>query len=179
MKIHIFGASGTGTTTIGLELSKELKIPFFDSDDYFWEKTDLAFQKIRVREERQALLQQDLEKHANWIVSGAFCEWGDFLIPQFTLAIFLYVPHDIRMQRLDEREVLRYGTDITSIDHPMNAAHELFISWASKYDTAGLDMRSKAQHEEWIKILPCKVLRIEGDLPVSSIMQIVLMSGYA
>ncbi|CAC9976206.1 hypothetical protein FLAPXU55_03930 [Flavobacterium panici] len=39
MKIHIFGASESGVTTAGEALSKKLDIPYFDSDTYFWEKT--------------------------------------------------------------------------------------------------------------------------------------------
>ncbi|WP_228410094.1 shikimate kinase [Chryseobacterium viscerum] len=35
MKIHIFGASGSGVTTLGKALSEELNLEYFDSDDFF------------------------------------------------------------------------------------------------------------------------------------------------
>lgn len=35
MKIHIFGASGSGVTTLGNALANQLNIPYFDSDHYF------------------------------------------------------------------------------------------------------------------------------------------------
>ncbi len=35
-KIHIFGASGSGTSTLGAALSNELSYTHLDTDDYFW-----------------------------------------------------------------------------------------------------------------------------------------------
>ena len=34
--IHIYGASGSGTSTLGRKLSEELGYKFMDTDDYFW-----------------------------------------------------------------------------------------------------------------------------------------------
>jgi adenylate kinase family enzyme len=39
-RIHIFGASGSGTSTFGRALAAELSIRFFDADDYYWLDTD-------------------------------------------------------------------------------------------------------------------------------------------
>ncbi|GAB3319388.1 hypothetical protein GCM10027299_11850 [Larkinella ripae] len=38
MKLHLFGASGSGVTTLGTALAAQLHLPYVDSDDYFWEK---------------------------------------------------------------------------------------------------------------------------------------------
>ncbi|WP_414847104.1 shikimate kinase [Chryseobacterium sp. IT-36CA2] len=35
MRIHIFGASGSGVTTLGKALSEKLNIEYLDSDDFF------------------------------------------------------------------------------------------------------------------------------------------------
>jgi len=35
-RIHILGASGSGTTTLGRALAERLQCPHFDTDDYFW-----------------------------------------------------------------------------------------------------------------------------------------------
>ena len=37
--IHIFGASGSGTTTLGKKISEELGYSFMDTDDYFSYRT--------------------------------------------------------------------------------------------------------------------------------------------
>lgn len=40
------------------------------------------------------------------------------------------------------------------------------MEWASKYDTAGLEMRSRKLHEEWLSGLPCRVVKLEGDINI-------------
>jgi Shikimate kinase len=39
-RIHILGASGSGTTTLGRALAERLQYPHFDTDDSFWVPTD-------------------------------------------------------------------------------------------------------------------------------------------
>ena len=39
--IHIFGASGSGTTTLGKKICEELGYTQMDTDDYFWMPTSL------------------------------------------------------------------------------------------------------------------------------------------
>lgn len=42
-----------------------------------------------------------------------------------------------------------------------------FLEWASLYDTAGMEVRSRALHEHWMADLSCPVLKIEGDCSVN------------
>ena len=42
-KIHIFGASGSGVSTLGKLLSQAWKIPVFDFDDYYWADSEIPF----------------------------------------------------------------------------------------------------------------------------------------
>jgi cytidylate kinase len=39
MKLHILGASGSGVSTLGRELATRLNVPYFDADDFYWEKS--------------------------------------------------------------------------------------------------------------------------------------------
>ena len=45
--IHIFGASGSGTTTLAEKISRELGYFHLDTDDYFWLPTDPPFCRKR------------------------------------------------------------------------------------------------------------------------------------
>ncbi len=111
-RIHIFGASGSGTTTLAKLLAGKLGWKHYDTDDYYWEPTDPPFQKPRVASERIRLLMPKLETSDNWILSGSLCGWGDVFIPLFDKAIFLWIPSDIRMERLRVREEEKYGEHI-------------------------------------------------------------------
>lgn len=172
-RIHILGASASGTTTLADAIAKKTGYCHFDTDKYYWLPTDVPFSEKRDVEDRQALLKKDLESHREWILSGSLCGWGDILISYFELVIYLFVPKEIRMKRLLERERMRYGDKIEQSGE-LYRQHLEFVEWAAQYDEAGVEMRSKALHEDWLAKLPCPVLRIEGDMTVEERLNIVL-----
>ena len=174
-RIHIFGASGSGTTTLGQLLSKRIDIPHFDTDDYFWEQSLIPYIKKRERSERVDLLKTKLQRFPEWILSGSLDGWGDFTIPLFTLAIFPWIPEEIRIKRLRKREIERYGSEALSPGGWFHENSEAFIAWASKYDSGGMDIRSRALHEQWMKELPCKLLLFEEPLSLDELISKVLI----
>lgn len=161
-RLHILGASGSGTSTLGKALCARHGGTHVDTDDVFWLKTDPPFTDIRPREERVALMRRKLERAENWIVSGSMCGWGDVFIPRFDLVVFLLVPTEIRLKRLTERESRRHGPEGIEPGGRMHDAFIEFMAWTAQYDNGAPTMRSRALHEQWLARLPCPVLRIEG-----------------
>ena len=161
-RIHVTGASGSGCTTLGRALAERLGWVHLDTDDYFWLPSDPPFQTIREGAERRALLGADLEQHAAWTLTGSLSGWGDVFIPLFDLVVFLWIPPEVRLARLMEREVSRYGTAALAPGGKMHETHVKFMDWAALYDTADASIRSKARHEQWLETLPCPVVRLEG-----------------
>lgn len=166
-RIHIVGASGSGTSTLAKAISEKLGYKHLDTDQYYWLPTEEPFTKVRSIEDRIQLLSADLEGQDKWVLSGSLCGWGDVFIPYFDLVIFMWIPQDIRMKRLEAREVGRYGEDIAAGGR-RHGSYQKFMEWASEYDTAGVEMRSKALHEAWLAALPlrCRIERLEGDLSI-------------
>lgn len=162
-RIHIFGASGSGTTTLGRAVAERMGLPAFDADDVFWERTDPPFTTIVPVPLRQERLRSALVDRAGWILSGSLTGWGDFLIRDFDLVVFLALPPAIRMERLRRRERQRNGDRILE-GGDLHHSHRAFMTWAEGYDQGGLEMRSRATHEAWMATLACPVLRLEGDL---------------
>lgn len=162
-RIHIFGAAGSGTTTLGTAIAQRQGHRHLDVDTYFWEPSTPPFRNIREVTARQRMLADALDAHPRWVLSGSLSVWGDMFIPRFELAIFLHIPHEIRMARIMARERQRYG-DAIAPGGEMHTQHLEFIEWASKYDTADESMRSLRLHEKWITTLPCRCVRLEGDL---------------
>ena len=158
-KIHIFGASGAGTTTIGRLACGILGYTHFDTDDYFWMPTDEPFTLERPENECLEALDADLAAKESWILSGSVMSWGNPLIPRFELAIFVSVPRETRIERLKKREVERYGNRIL----PGGDRYEdsqWFIEWAASYDDGTREGRSLPKHEAWLERFNCPVLRI-------------------
>lgn len=76
MKLHLFGASGTGVTTLGEALGRLLGVPYFDSDAYYWEPSDPPFTKRRPAQVRDVALAHDVARADGWILGGSIGAWG-------------------------------------------------------------------------------------------------------
>ncbi len=110
-------------------------------------------------------MNDDIEKHKNIVISGSLGGWSDVLIPQFSLAIRLQIDANIRIDRLRKREKEHFGNRI-EVGGDMYENHLEFIEWAKSYDSGDLTMRSKAQHDEWQKLLKCPLILLDGNAPL-------------
>ncbi len=155
MNILITGASGSGTTTLGNYVADKLGWNAVDTDDYFWLPTDPPYTDRRDPSQRQTLFINELATAPDNVVSGSLYGWGDEIENGFDAIAFLYLPAEIRLQRLERREIERYG-----------AANPEFLSWAASYDHNPTDGRSLEKHNRWLAQRSCPILRLEGDLTV-------------
>ena len=172
--IHILGASGSGTTTSGRALAARLQCAHFDTDDYFWLPTDPPFTHQRACTERQQLLMDALTAQDAWVLSGALCGWGDIAIPCFELVVFLAIPHDLRMERLRQREHERFGERILPGKN-MYESSQAFLAWAASYDEGGLDIRSRQRHDQWLGMLPCPIICFEGEYTIEEHLAVLMV----
>ncbi len=170
--IHIYGASGSGTTTLAKYISGKLRYAFMDTDDYFWKPTNPPYKEKRNVSERLELMKKDIAKFDRVIISGSLVDWGDELIPLFTFVIRLNTATDIRIERLKRREYERFGSRI-EIGGDMYDAHQEFLAWAAAYDCGDANMRSKAKHDEWQKLLKCKQIILDGNVGVEDNFEII------
>ena len=163
-RIHVFGASGSGTSSLATEIARRFGHRHLDTDDYYWLPTSPPFRETRPADQRLALLRGALGESSAWVLSGSLCGWGDPLVPEFQLVVFLHVPTPIRLARLARRELGRYGAEAIAPGGSLRQAHEQFLDWAGRYDTGGPEMRSRAMHEAWLAGIACPIVRLEGDL---------------
>ena len=170
--IHITGAAGSGTTTLARAMARKYGHTHLDTDDYFWEKTDPPFAMKREYALRQKLLGEAIGSCEKCVISGSLTEWGDIFIPLFKLVIYVYTPTEVRLERLRKREFEWFGSRILP-GGDMAAEQERFLLWAAEYDDGGMDIRSARHHAEWLKMVDCPVVRLDGMLPVEENMAIL------
>lgn len=157
-RVNILGASGSGASTVGRAVSAALDRPHFDVDDYYHELTDPPFQRQRSPHDRCELLTSDLNRHAGWVLSGGIAGWLPYPQIDVTLFVFLWVPAEIRLERLRSREHRRFGERVLP-GGDMFAAHEEFIQWASRYDAGDVEGKTLARHEAYLAAQTCRVMR--------------------
>jgi adenylate kinase family enzyme len=156
MRILITGAAGTGTTTVGRAVAETLGAALFEADDYFWLPTDPPFRHKRDAEHRLSLIIEDLNRAPSAVIAGSIVDWGKELEDSLSLIAFLTVPASVRVSRLREREVAKFGH-----------VNPSFLEWAAQYDEGRMAGRSLRKHESWLSKRNCTILRIDGDISVN------------
>ena len=172
-RIHIFGASGPGTTTLANALSEKLAVPLIDADEICWEPTEPPYQKRISVKERVRRLNIETAKTDSWILSGSL--WSESIIQSFpfTLVIFLYLPVEDRIARLEAREIERYGERVQLGGDRYDKSKQ-FIEWARMYDTGDDKIRSLSLHEQWMSKMQFLLLRLNSCAPLSDLVNKVI-----
>lgn len=166
MLIHVTGASGSGTSTLGAALAAELGGEYLDADDYYWLPTSPPFTHKRPAPERLASLLADLQPHPTCVVAGSIVGWGAALEDAFDLVVFLYLDTPLRIERLRRREIAQLGH-----------ADPAFLDWAAQYDSGPPVGRSLAKHRAWLARRTCRVIELHGDLSVRARVAAVRQAG--
>lgn len=171
-RVYIFGASGTGSTTLGAEVASELALPHVDSDDHYWAPVEPPFSAKRAPEDRVASMSNALGD-GGWVLSGACHGWGNKLTDQASLIVFVTLPTPTRIERLRKREKARFGHRIDE-NGDMFEIHKDFIKWVKGYDDPSFHGRNLAAHETWLDQQSKRVVRIEGRLDVENAKALVI-----
>ncbi|MEV7431396.1 AAA family ATPase [Nocardioides sp. NPDC092400] len=156
-RLHVVGASGSGTTTLARSLADHWAVPHADADDYFWLPSDPPYVRKRPEADRTALMRSMFVPRDAWVLSGSLVGWGDDVVSQCDAVVFLTLDPEERLRRLEAREVRRRaGRDFDT------AAWAEFTEWARGYDRPGFEGRSRAAHEDWLAGLGQPVLRLDS-----------------
>ena len=172
-RIHITGASGSGTTTLGRAVAQHVALPHFDTDDFYWLPMEPVYSEKRVPEDRIRLMQELFAPRRAWVLSGSLMGWGDSLRPLFDMVVFLRTPMEERLARLRQREAVRFGTDAIGPNGERHDDHMAFMDWAGQYDNPEFEGRSRRRHEAWLADLHCPILRLDGTQRVDELVTVI------
>jgi adenylate kinase family enzyme len=172
-RIHVTGASGSGTTSLGRLIADRYGHRHVDTDDFYWLPTDPPYTRKRPVATRLELLDRALAGCDRWVLTGSLVDWGDPLIPRFQLVVYLFAPTGVRLARLRAREAERYGEHAIAPGGERHDAAEAFLEWASRYDDGGPEIRSRTLHDAWLVRVGCPVVRVDARAPVRDTLAMV------
>lgn len=101
-KIYLVGSVGSGKTTLGKVLAKELQLSFYEMDNIIFERLPLKDRK-RSDEEINKLVKSIIEQET-WLIEGTCLR--DIVQPIFNQSqaiIFLDMPYMLRVYRFSKR----------------------------------------------------------------------------
>jgi adenylate kinase family enzyme len=168
-RLHVTGASGSGTTTLGRALATHWSVPHADADDYFWVPTDPPYVEKRPESDRLSLMRSVFVPREAWVLSGSMVGWGEAVIHECEAIVFLTLDPEERLRRLEEREVHRRAGRSFDPD-----AWEAFLDWARSYDDPAFEGRSRVAHEKWLADRAQPVLRLDSAANSEDLLEAVL-----
>lgn len=168
-KVHVMGASGSGTTTLARALADAWSVPHADSDDYLFVPSDPPYVEQREPQQRLDLMRALFAPRAAWVLSGSLVGWGEPVVEECDAVVFLQLDPEERLRRLAAREERRRDGGVYDPD-----AWRDFMTWASGYDDPAFDGRSLHGHEAWLAQLSLPVLRLDSRAPTSELLAAVL-----
>jgi adenylate kinase family enzyme len=161
--IIVFGAPGAGSSTLGKELAQRLGFLHLDLDGYVWRwDTEIPYTAFRPQEESYELIMGNIAKCRHFVMSGSMGDDRKAFQSLFDLAVYITVPSEIRTERLRSRTFSQFGNRVLK-GGDMYENNNKFIESVANYET---NFRHE-QHEQWIKELPCRVLRVDGTKGIS------------
>ena len=157
--IMICGLNGSGKSTLGRSLAEKLQFYFIDNEDLFFPKTDpnYLYASPRTHEEVEKMLFHEIKVHENFVFAAVKGDYGEAIYPFFQYVILINAPKDIRLQRVKNRSFQKFGSRMLP-GGDLHKQEESFFEFV-KY-------RSENVVEEWIQLLNCPILRIDGTKPI-------------
>ncbi len=155
MGILICGLNGAGKSTLGKLLAKRLGWQFIDNEDLYFPKTDTkyAYSDPRGKEEVIRLLEERIERDRHFVFAAVKGDYGDKLLSLLDCIVVVDVPREIRLARVRERSLRKFGDRI--LDGGDLAQRE--NAWFSLVES-----RPEDYVEKWLETVDCPVIRVDG-----------------
>lgn len=163
--IVVFGANGCGKTTLGLELARKLNIKHLDVEDYYFEKSEIPYSKPRSKDKVIKLMLVDIENCDSFVLSAVTGDYGDKIRSMYKLGVFLSVPDDMRIERVERRSLEQYGERVLA-GGDMYEQEQNFLEYVRTRNLSIID--------EWAKTFACPLLHLDGTKAISENVQLII-----
>lgn len=165
--IIVCGLNGSGKSTLGKALAQKLQFYFIDNEDLYFPKTDpdYVYASPRTRGEVEALLFREIKAHENFVFASVKGDYGEAVYPFFRYAVLIDAPKDIRIQRVINRSLQKFG-------NRMLPGGDLYEREENFFQL--VKSRPENTVEEWVKSLECPVIRIDGTKSIEESVDLII-----
>ena len=176
--IAILGMNGAGKSTLAHALAKATGFAELDVEDFYFPEQrasrlhaldhdtvaetahlgDLPFSVARTKPEVEQLLLEAMSNESGFILAGVTLNFCPAILSRIDLAVVLSTPLEMRLQRIENRELRRFGTRVLPGGDMYDQQVEFRETARSRDpETAA---RSAAQ-------IGCPVLHMDGTAPAA------------
>ncbi len=162
--ICVCGLNGSGKTTLAGALAKELNFKHMDVEQYYFTSTNNPYSSSKTREEVEWMLLEDIKQNPCFVFSTVNGNMTEEINTYYNLVIYLDVPVEIRMNRIRQRAINKFGDRVLP-GGDMHEQEEKFFAYAEK--------RSPQKIENWLKTIPCPSIRLDGTKPIQENVRVI------
>lgn len=132
MKIRIAGACGSGKSYLARELSRQLRVPYYETDNWVWDR--------RRENTRFSVQERDAQLEAavgepSWIIEGVHYKWGQESFAQADLILLLDPGKFVRDCRVVRRFIrTRFGLEQANYKQSFKNLRTMLFEWNRDYD---------------------------------------------
>lgn len=163
--IAIVGGNGSGKTSLGKTLADMLGYKHMDIEDYYFKESAIPYADSRTREEVLALLLADIRKHRQFIISSVNCDFGDIINAMYDCIIYIKVPLEVRLNRIEQRGVNKFGNRVLEGGDMYEQEQEFYHFVAS---------RTMEKTDIWLHSMKCPIICIDGTEPIAKNAKFIL-----
>ena len=151
--ICVCGLNGSGKTTLADVLAEELNFKHMDIEQYFFTSMDNPYASSRTSEEAERLILEDINQNPRFVLSVVNGDISPKINGNYDLVVYLDAPLDIRMKRIRQRAIDKFGDRVLP-GGDMFEQEEKFFAFTQN--------RTSDKIEDWLRTLSHKVIRLDG-----------------
>lgn len=153
--IIVCGLNGCGKSTLGKVLAEKLGFYFIDNENLFFPKTASDYNRVLSRSHKEAekSLMNEIRTHENFVFAAVKGDFGKEVLHFYNYAVLIDVPKEIRLQRVKQRSLQKFGDRILP-------GGDLYEQEKEFFDT--VSSRTERYVEDWAESLKCHVIRVDG-----------------
>lgn len=166
MGLIICGLNGSGKSTLGRALAEHLGWRFIDNEDLYFPKDDpdYLFAHQRTQEEVERLLLEEVQRDERFVFAAVKGNYGDAVLPYYKAAVLVEVPREIRLQRVQQRSLDKFGDRAK----PGGDLYE-----REKWFFDHISARPEDYASRWLDTVNIPILRVDGTRAVGENLTVI------
>ena len=166
MGLIICGLNGSGKSTLGRALAEHLGWRFIDTEDLYFPKDDpdYLFAHQRTQEEVERLLLEEVQRDERFVFAAVKGNYGDAVLPYYKAAVLVEVPREIRLQRVQQRSLDKFGDRAK----PGGDLYE-----REKWFFDHISARPEDYASRWLDTMNIPILQVDGTRPVGENLTVI------
>ena len=166
MCLIICGLNGSGKSTLSRALAEHLGWRFIDNEDLYFPKDDpdYLFAHQRTQEEVERLLLEEVQRDERFVFAAVKGNYGDAVLPYYKAAVLVEVPREIRLQRVQQRSLDKFGDRAK----PGGDLYE-----REKWFFDHISARPEDYASRWLDTMNIPILQVDGTRPVGENLTVI------